>query len=352
MLNGTTTQAGLKTLIAERAQADGTTGTGRLAISNPTATPTVVSVAEDAAGSPFGLKLSTVSSSLTGATVTGPSGSPPGVSIALGATNPNPGDQVGFTFNLPDGTTASVQLTATTTTPAPAGSFTIGTDPTATAGNLNTALNSAIGTLAGTTLVAASAVAAGDNFFNTASVATGSVVNNQATPPTAITGATALQSGGSGTDSLNPGFAVGDTITVNGTPITFVANNATGNEVNITDSVQTLLSKIELDHGHLDALDHRRRSDRNSHRRCGEPVDHKYAGDRAGRARLQRHQRDGAAAAAAGQRITIEFRDIAGERQRQHRVLVHRQFGAGIGARIVDRPDRFLDHGTIRGAGQ
>src|SRR3984957_14979679 len=123
MLNGTTTQAGLKTLIAERAQADGTTGTGRLVISNPAATPTVVSVAEDAAGSPFGLKLSTVSSSLTGATVTGPSGSPPGVSIARGATHPTPGDQVSFTFNLPDGTTASVQLTATTTTPAPAGSF-------------------------------------------------------------------------------------------------------------------------------------------------------------------------------------------------------------------------------------
>ena len=243
MLNGTTTQAGLKTVIAERAQADGTTGTGRLVISNPTATPTVVSVAEDAAGSPFGLKLSTVSSSLTGATVTGPSGSPPGVSIALGATNPNPGDQVSFTFNLPDGTTASVQLTATTTTPAPAGSFTIGTDPTATAGNLNTALNSAIGTLAGTTLVAASAVAAGDNFFNTASVATGSVVSNQATPAAAITGATAL-SGTTG-DSLNPGFAAGDTITVNGTPITFVASGATGNEVNVTDSVQTLLSKID-----------------------------------------------------------------------------------------------------------
>jgi flagellar hook-associated protein 3 FlgL len=244
MLNGTTTQAGLKTLIAERAQADGTTGAGRLAISNPAATPTVVSVAEDAAGSPFGLKLSTVSSSLTGATVTGPTGSPAAVSIALGATNPNPGDKVSFTFNLPDGTTASVALTATTTTPAPTGSFTIGTDPTATAGNLNTALNSAISTLAGTTLVAASAVAAGDNFFNTASVATGSVVSNQVTPATAITGATAL-SGTAGTDSLNPGFAAGDTITVNGTPITFVASGATGNEVNVTDSVQTLLSKID-----------------------------------------------------------------------------------------------------------
>ena len=104
------------------------------------------SVAEDAAGSPFGLKLSTVSSSLTGATVTGPAGSPAAVSIDLGATNPNPGDKVSFTFNLPDGTTASVALTATTTTPAPTGSFTIGATPTATAANLNTALNSAIGT--------------------------------------------------------------------------------------------------------------------------------------------------------------------------------------------------------------
>jgi flagellar hook-associated protein 3 FlgL len=241
MLDGTTTQAGLKTVIAERAQADGTTGTGRLVISAPATTP--ITVAEDAAASPFGLKLSTVSSSLTGATVTGPSGSPAAVSIALGATNPNPGDQISLSFNLPDGTTASVQLMATTTTPAPAGSFTIGTDPTATAGNLNTALNSAIGTLAGTTLVAASAVAAGDNFFNTASVATGSVVSNQATPAAPITGATAL-SGTTG-DSLNPGFAAGDTITVNGTPITFVASGATGNEVNVTDSVQTLLSKID-----------------------------------------------------------------------------------------------------------
>jgi hypothetical protein len=76
-------------------------------------------------------------------------------------------------------------------------------------------------------------------------VATGNVaVSNQATPAAVITGATAL-SGGTGTDSLNPGFAAGDTITVDGTPITFVASGATGNEVNVTDSVQTLLSKID-----------------------------------------------------------------------------------------------------------
>ncbi len=59
-----------------------------------------------------------------------------------------------------------------------------------------------------------------------------------------ITGATLL-SGLPGTDSLTTSFAVNDTITVNGTPITFVPFGATGNQLNVTDSVQTLLSKID-----------------------------------------------------------------------------------------------------------
>jgi flagellar hook-associated protein 3 FlgL len=245
ILNGNGTQAGLKQVISERAQADGTTGLGRLVITAPTAAaPNTVSVAEDAAGSPFGLKLSSVSSSLTGATVTGPSGSPAGISITLGATNPNPGDQVTINFNLPDGTTDSVQLTASSTTPLPSGSFAIGATPAATAANLNAALNTAIGKLANTSLVAASAVEAGHDFFDPSGTATGSVAKNQAAPPAPITGATAL-SGVAGTDSLSSGFAAGDTITVNGTQITFVASGATGNQLNVTDSVQTLLSKID-----------------------------------------------------------------------------------------------------------
>ena len=96
ILNGSGTQAGLKQLIAERAQADGTTGLGRLVISAPTTSgaTTLFSVAEDAAGSPFGLKLSSVTSNLSGATVSGPSGSPAAVSFSFGPTNSNPGDQV------------------------------------------------------------------------------------------------------------------------------------------------------------------------------------------------------------------------------------------------------------------
>src|SRR6202048_2760897 len=191
IMNGTATQAGLKQVIAERQQADvGTTGLGRLVITSPTATS--VKVAEDVAGTPFGLKLSSVSSSLTGATVTGPAGSPAGISIDLGATNPNNGDKVSFTFNLPDGSQGSIALTASSATPAPAGSFAIGVTTTATAANLNAALNTAIGTLANTSLVAASPVQAGNDFFNTTGTATGSVANNQAAIPAPITGATLL----------------------------------------------------------------------------------------------------------------------------------------------------------------
>ena len=247
ILNGTTTQAGLKQVISERAQADGTSSLGRLVLTSPT--PTSVQVAEDVAGSPFGLKLSAVSSSLTGATVTGPAGSPAGISIDLGATNPNNGDQVSFAFTLPDGTTESIQLTATTTNPPPTGSFVIDPPPasssTTTATNLKAALNTAIGTLANTSLVAASAVEAGNDFFNTAGTAIGGVVNNKAATPAPITGATLL-SGAASTDSLGTNFAAGDTISVNGTPITFVAFGATGNnQINVTDSVQTLLTKID-----------------------------------------------------------------------------------------------------------
>jgi flagellar hook-associated protein 3 FlgL len=92
--------------------------------------------------------------------------------------------------------------------------------------------------------VAASAVTAGDNFFNTDSSAIGTPVNNQAATPAPVTGATAL-SGTAPSDSISPGFAAGDSITVNGTTLSFVASGATGNQLNVTDSIQTLMSKID-----------------------------------------------------------------------------------------------------------
>jgi flagellin-like hook-associated protein FlgL len=252
ILNGNGGQAGLKQVISERNQADlGASGLGRVTVTSPTATS--VSVAEDASPSIYGMKLSNVASTLTGATVTNvpatvnlaanpadgdtfnftflqpdgssktvqltatttvpaPTGSfeiggsaaatatnlnaaltaaeattspygaqltsasstsaagmtvtPAQASIDLGTTNPADGDTVSFTFNLPDGTSETVQLTASTTVPTPAGSFAIGATPAATAANLNAALTSSIGTLAKTSLVAASAIRATHDFFD------------------------------------------------------------------------------------------------------------------------------------------------------------------------------------------
>lgn len=164
ILNGNGAQAGLKQVIGERLAADLGDGLCRLAI--PVPTGTAVSVSEDAANSPFGLKLASVNSSLTGATVAGPSGSPPEISVDLGATNPNGGDKISFTFTLPDQTTQTVQLQATTSASPGPNQFAIGADSTATAANLQAALAAAVTQIGKTTLPAASAVAASNNFFD------------------------------------------------------------------------------------------------------------------------------------------------------------------------------------------
>ena len=116
-------------------------------------------------GSTLKLKFGSISSSLTGATVTQPTGSQPAATINLGAVNPSDGDKVTFNFNLPDGTNESIALTATATNPPPAGSFLIGADTTATTANLQTALTTSVKKLSDTSLVAASAIAASNNFF-------------------------------------------------------------------------------------------------------------------------------------------------------------------------------------------
>jgi flagellar hook-associated protein 3 FlgL len=164
ILNGTGTQAGLTQVIAERLQADqGADGLGRLVI--PAASGSSVSISEDAAGSPFGFKLAGVSSSLTGATVSGPTGSPASISVSLGS-NPNPGDTIAFQLTLPDGSSQSITLQATTTSPPGANQFTIGATASDTASNLQTALSGAVATLGQTALPAASAMAAANNFFS------------------------------------------------------------------------------------------------------------------------------------------------------------------------------------------
>jgi hypothetical protein len=181
--------AGLKQVISERNQADvGASGLGRLVI--PPVTSSVagstVSINEDVAGSPFGFKLAGVSSTLTGATVTQPSGSPKAETVTL-ASNPNAGESVQFSLTLPDGTSQTISLQATASTSPGANQFTIGSTAAATAANLQAALTATVSNLTATVLPAASAVAAANNFFNSI-------------PPQRVAGppfntATALQNG-------------------------------------------------------------------------------------------------------------------------------------------------------------
>ena len=165
IMEGDASRAGFNQIVTERLQADlGASGLGRLVISSPA--PGAVSIAEDHVGSEFGFKLSAVGSTLSGSTVAGPTGSPPEMSVDFGGVNPASGESVTFTFDLPDGSQETITLKATTTVPPGPNEFAIGVDSTATAANLQTKLTSSVEGLAKTSLTAASALAAADNFFN------------------------------------------------------------------------------------------------------------------------------------------------------------------------------------------
>ena len=72
-------------------------------------------------------------------------------------------------------------------------------------------------------------------------------INRTAIPTPQITGATLLSGVSSGvSDALTTGFSAGDSLTVNGQTLTFVASGAAdNNHINVTDNVTTLLSKID-----------------------------------------------------------------------------------------------------------
>ena len=78
----------------------------------------------------------------------------------------------------------------------------------------------------------------------TSVAATGSALTTKASGTPAPTTATALS--GTGTsDSLTTNIAVGDTLVVNGTTISFISGATSGNQISVTDTVGTLLSKID-----------------------------------------------------------------------------------------------------------
>ncbi|MFL1875366.1 hypothetical protein ACIKT0_09175 [Hansschlegelia beijingensis] len=159
-------KAGLRTVIAERKLADlGADGRGRIDVSAVSGSS--FSVAEEASG-PFGFKISSLSSSMTGGVASGPTGSP--ATITLGVTGqPRTGDQTRVGLTLPDGSTEEIVLTAKAADDASAlapGEFHVGATPAQTAANMRASFDAALKTRADTALVAASAVQAGEEFFN------------------------------------------------------------------------------------------------------------------------------------------------------------------------------------------
>jgi flagellin-like hook-associated protein FlgL len=164
IINGNGPQQGLTQVIANRLQADqGADGLGRLVI--PAVTGSTVTVSQQNSGSPFGFQLTGVNSALTGATTTGPTGTPPSISVDLGS-QPNSGDSIQFTLGLPDGSSQTVTLTATSSSTPGTNQFSIGATAADTATNLQAALTTAVTNLGQTALPAASAIAAATNYFS------------------------------------------------------------------------------------------------------------------------------------------------------------------------------------------
>ena len=164
LLDGAGAKAGFRQIMDERRQADmGADGKGRLALAG--SAPAGVALLEDTAGSPFGFKLESIRSNLSGVTTAGPTGSPSGLIIDFAAPLPENGQELVISLNLPDGTTSELSLTANTTGSSKPGDFAVGPDAASTAANFQSVLATALASEAKGSLSAASMQAAANDFF-------------------------------------------------------------------------------------------------------------------------------------------------------------------------------------------
>jgi flagellin len=109
----------------------------------------------------------------------------------------------------------------------------------------NQVLQTSVGysTLSSATSAVVTGATASDLLGTTNNTFTGVSENDNASTPAAISGTTTL-SGSSG--ALSTAFAAGNTITVDGQTLTFEASGASGaNQINVGDTVSTLLAKID-----------------------------------------------------------------------------------------------------------
>jgi flagellin-like hook-associated protein FlgL len=164
LMNGDGTNAGLRQVIDERRQADiGVTGLGRM---TNTVVGATVTLSEDAAGNPFGIKLvpGTVGGSMSNVTVTGPAGLPLAVDFAFTGI-PASGDRVTFNIRLPDGKVKTLGFAVDQASTADDTVFSAGATPALTAANLQAAIQTRLTSLAAGELRSASAVEAAKQFF-------------------------------------------------------------------------------------------------------------------------------------------------------------------------------------------
>jgi flagellar hook-associated protein 3 FlgL len=195
ILDGDGTKVGLKAVIAERRAADagiidtdgtGTDSAGRLTVSALAGSG--FTVAEDGAH-PFGFKLAGGATTIPGATVSAPAGTPASLDVTM-TQQAAEGDTVRLTLNLPDGTTDDIVLTASAKATG-AAQFQIGATAADTAANLRTALVGQLATHAQTSLSAASSVVSSNAFFAAGPNTPAKRVD--LTPPATAATATALR---------------------------------------------------------------------------------------------------------------------------------------------------------------
>ncbi len=89
-----------------------------------------VTLAEDAVGNPFGIKLvaGSVGGAMSNLTVTGPAGAPPQIDFNF-TGQPNSGERVSFTVRLPDGKTVNLGFAVDTAGTSDDSVFAIGVNP-------------------------------------------------------------------------------------------------------------------------------------------------------------------------------------------------------------------------------
>lgn len=163
IVNGMDGKDGLLTVTDERIRADaGSDKMGRLTTSVSSSTFTLNEQTTD-----FGYKLGSVSSNLSNATVTGPTGTPPSVDVAF-SDKPKVNEVISFTFKLPDGSSEVIALRASDKLGEPGdGTFYIGGTTDDIAQSLNDRLSFAIKKNVSVEGEAASRIQASMDFYMT-----------------------------------------------------------------------------------------------------------------------------------------------------------------------------------------